>query len=378
MIKAHGGKLVSRVLAGGEREEALERAKELKSIDIAEEIAKEVRNIAHGIFSPLEGFLCQKDYVSVINDMRLDGDIPWTIPIVLDVTDDQVVESEDVVLSYQRQPIAIMHIEDRYGYDKIEFSTRVFGTADTAHPGVAKVHGMKQVFIGGKIDLINEPQLSFSQYYLKPEETRLLFKEKEWRTVVGFQTRNIPHVGHEYVQKTALTFTDGLFINPVIGKKKKGDFEDGVILETYDALIKYYYPGDRAVLSILPMEMRYAGPREAIHHAIIRKNFGCSHFIVGRDHAGVGNYYPPYAAQEIFDKFPDLDIIPLFFKSFFYCKKCLGVMNEKTCPHSEEHHINFSGSHLREMLLKGQMPPQELIRPEVVEIVLNHENPYVE
>lgn len=237
---------------------------------------------------------------------------------------------------------------------------------------------MKQFLLGGKIDLIDEPKIPFAEYYLKPQATRLLFDEKGWRTVVAFQTRNIPHRGHEYLQKTALTFTDGLFINPVIGRKKQGDFKDELILKTYQALMNNYYPKDRVVMSILPMEMRYAGPTEAIFHAIIRKNFGCTHFIVGRDHAGVGNYYPPYAAQEAFKEFPDLGITPIFFRSFFYCKKCLSVVNEKTCPHRNQEHINFSGTRIREMLLRKEVPPKEVMRPEVSKIILGWESPYVD
>lgn len=379
MPKAHGGKLIDRALPGAERERAQESGARLKRLEITEETAKEVQNIAHGVFSPLEGFLTKSDYLSVLNKMRLSNDVAWTIPIVLDVSSESgVKEGQDICLACQGKPIATMHVDEIYHYQKEELAEKVFGTTDLNHPGVAKVFEMDELLAGGKIELIAEVDSPFSRYYLKPIETRFLFKQKGWRTVVGFQTRNVPHVGHEYVQKTALTFCDGLFINPVIGKKKRGDFKDEIILETYEALIQDYYLRDSTVMAILPMEMRYAGPREAIHHAIIRKNFGCTHFIVGRDHAGVGNYYSPYAAQDIFEEFPDLAITPLFFKSFFYCNRCLGVMSEKTCPHGEEHHIDFSGTKIREMLVAGEIPPQELMRPEVAEIILSYENPYVE
>lgn len=379
MPKPHGGRLISRVLLGEEREKTLSRLSELRSLPITEETAKEAQNITHGIFSPLEGFLTRQDYLSVLNQCRLTNDLPWTMPIVLDVSpDDKLKEGQDIVLVFQDKPVAIMQVEEIYEYDKEELARKVLGTTDQGHPGVARVYGMKELLAGGKIDLIEEVTSPFSRYYLKPVETRFLFKQKGWRTVVGFQTRNVPHVGHEYVQKTALAFTDGLFINPVIGKKKSGDFKDEVILEAYQALIDNYYLQDIAVMAILPMEMRYAGPREAIHHAIIRKNFGCTHFIVGRDHAGIGNYYPPHAAQEIFAEFPDLGITPLFFKSFFYCQKCLGVMSEKTCPHGEEYHINFSGTRIREMLIRGEAMPKELMRPEVVGVISSYQNPYVE
>jgi len=331
------------------------------------------------VFSPLEGFLTREDYISVLNKGRLASDIPWTIPIVLDVSrDSEVKEGNDAALVDEGRPVAIMHVEDIYQYSKEELAQKVFGTTDSGHPGVAKVYHMKELLIGGKIDLIDEPKMPFAEYYLNPQATRRLFEEKGWQTVVAFQTRNIPHVGHEYLQKTALTFTDGLFINPVIGKKKSGDFKDELILKTYQVLIDNYYPKDRVVMSILPMEMRYAGPREAIFHAIIRKNFGCTHFIVGRDHAGVGNYYPPYAAQDIFKEFPDLGITPMFFRSFFYCKKCLSVANEKTCPHGSQEHIDFSGTKIREMLLRKEVPPEEMMRPEVSKIILDWESPYVD
>ncbi len=378
MLKPHGGRLINRTLTGKERERALDRLSGLIPLPISEETAREVQNIAHGIFSPLEGFLTRRDYLGVLNNCRLSNDLPWTIPTVLDVSADSgIKEGDDIALVCHDKPLAIMHVEEVYEYDKEELARKVLGTVDRGHPGVTRVFEMKELLAGGKVELVNEVTSPFAGYYLKPAETRFLFKQKGWRTVVGFQTRNVPHVGHEYVQKTALTFIDGLFINPVIGKKKSGDFKDEVILETYQALIDNYYLKDRAVMAILPMEMRYAGPREAIHHAIIRKNFGCTHFIVGRDHAGVGSYYPPYAAQEIFGEFPDLGITPVFFKSFFYCQKCLGVMSEGICPHGEEHHINFSGTRIREMLLRGETIPAELMRHEVVEVILGYQNPYV-
>lgn len=377
MPEPHGGRLINRVI--GEGKDRAEEAKRLPQIVLTKELAKEVQNIAYGVFSPLEGFLTRDDYVSVLNERRLTTGVPWAIPIVLDIPrDSEMKEGNDAALVDEGRPVAIIHVEDIYQYDKQELAQKVFGTTDLAHPGVARVYSMKEFLLGGKIDLIDEPKMPFAEYYLKPQATRLLFEEKGWRTVVAFQTRNIPHVGHEYLQKTALTFTDGLFINPVIGRKKSGDFKDELILKTYQALIDNYYPKDRVIMSILPMEMRYAGPREAIFHAIIRKNFGCTHFIVGRDHAGVGNYYPPYAAQEVFKEFPDLGITPMFFKSFYYCKRCLSVVNEKTCPHRNQEHIDFSGTKIREMLLREEIPPQELVRPEVSKIILGWESPYVD
>lgn len=382
MIRPHGGRLFERVLDGKEKEKALERARTLPSLKLNFELVSDVENIAFGVFSPLEGFMSKVEYNNVLNTMRLSNDLPWPIPIVLDAKReeaDRLKAGQDIVLiNDKEEPIALLHLEEKYKYDKEELAEKVFQTTDTAHPGVAKVYGMKDILLAGKIDLLQESSTPFFKYKLKPKETRVLFKEKGWRTVVGFQTRNTPHIGHEYVQKTALTFTDGIFINPVIGRKKKGDFKDEVILASYNELIRSYYLRDRAVMVILQMEMRYAGPREAIFHAIIRKNFGCTHIIIGRDHAGVGNYYPPYAAQDIFEEFPDLEIAPLFFKSFSFCKKCNSVVNEKVCPHPPDEHIQFSGTKIRKLLTQGMIPPAELMRPEVARIILGYDNPFVE
>jgi sulfate adenylyltransferase len=380
MIHPHGGKLIDRVLWGDCRQEALERAKNLPALQISDESISDVENIATGVFSPLEGFIGKADFRNVLNEMRLQNDLPWTIPIVLDAGRDDASkfrEGQDIVLkSENSRPVAILHLEEKYEFDRDELAEKVFLTMDRAHPGVAKVAGMNEVLLAGAIDLLEISPTPFDRYKLSPKETRILFKEKGWKTVVAFQTRNTPHIGHEYVQKTALTFTDGIFVNPVIGRKKKGDFKDEVILASYDELIKHYYLKERAVMAILQMEMRYAGPREAIHHAIVRKNFGCTHIIIGRDHAGVGSYYHPYAAQDIFEEFPDLGIAPLFFRAFYYCKKCQSVVNEKICPHPPSEQIQFSGTKIRDLLVKGQVPPPELMRPEVAKIIMQFDNPF--
>jgi len=382
MILPHGGKLVERVLQGKDKERALERARSLPSLKLNSELVADVENIAFGVFSPLEGFLGKAEYSHVLNQKRLTNDLPWPMPIILDVGKEEAKKfklGKDILLSNESgQPEALLHLEEKYEYDKEELAKKVFQTTDPAHPGVDKVRKMKDILLAGQIDLIQESSTPFARYKLSPKETRILFKEKGWKTVVGFQTRNTPHIGHEYVQKTALTFTDGIFVNPVIGRKKKGDFKDEVILAAYDELIRNYYLKERAAMAILQMEMRYAGPREAIFHAIIRKNFGCTHIIIGRDHAGVGNFYPPYAAQDIFDEFPDLGIVPLFFKSFYYCKKCNSVVNEKTCPHPPSEQIQFSGTKIRDMLIKGEIPPPQLMRPEVAKIIMSFANPFVE
>ncbi|MCX8161131.1 MAG: sulfate adenylyltransferase [Candidatus Saccharicenans sp.] len=380
MIPPHGGQLVNRLAEAGRKAEILSRAEELVSIVLDADLVSDLENIATGVYSPLTGFLNQADFRSVLNQMRLSNDLAWTIPIVMDVDRElagKIKPGQQVLLKTEEmKPVGLLTVEDKYEYDREEFSRKVYGTTDPRHPGVDRVLAMKEVLLGGPVELLELEPTPYDRYRLSPKETRVLFKEKGWKTVVGFQTRNTPHLGHEYVQKAALTFTDGLFINPVIGRKKKGDFRDEVILASYEELIKHYYLRERAVMAILKMEMRYAGPREAIHHAIIRKNFGCTHIIIGRDHAGVGNYYHPYAAQEIFEDFPDLGIVPLFFKSFFFCKKCGSIENEKTCPHDSSSHIQFSGTRIRDLLVKGEIPPPELMRPEVARIILSFDQPF--
>lgn len=382
MISPHGGKLVNRMVPFEKQEQTVHEAAKMPQIEVNPDLARDVENIAFGAFSPLEGFLGQGDFDSVLHTKRLRSDLVWTVPILLDVSKIElgnVKEGDTVALvDATRLPFALLDVEEIYPYKKRELAEQVYGTTDLAHPGVAKTFAMKDLLVGGKIRLIDMLFDEFQRFRLKPVETRVLFKEKGWRTIVGFQTRNIPHIGHEYVQKTALTFVDGLFINPVIGKKKQGDFKDEVILDAYTTLLRNYYLKDRTVLAILRTEMRYAGPREAIFHSIVRKNFGCTHFVVGRDHAGVGKYYAPYAAQEIFEEFPDLGIAPLFFTSFFYCNKCQSVVNEKICPHDSSAHVDFSGTKLRGALSNGEAPPKELIRPEVAEALQKWKDPFVE
>ncbi len=382
MIQPHGGKLVERLLSTEEKRNLLQGRDKLFSIRLDSELVSDVENIATGVYSPLEGFLGEADLGNVLAHMRLSNDIPWTVPIVLDVDRETAsrLKAGDTVLldAPDGEPVALFHVQEKYGFDRTAMAGAVFGTTDPKHPGVAAVMALKDVLLGGPLELIRAVPTPFDRWKLTPRETRVLFAAKGWKTVVGFQTRNTPHIGHEYVQKAALTFTDGLFINPVIGRKKKGDFRDEVILASYEELIKDYYREDRTTMAILQMEMRYAGPREAVHHAIVRKNFGCTHIIIGRDHAGVGKYYSPYAAQEIFAEFPDLGISPMFFRSFSYCRKCGAVVNEKICPHPEEDHIQFSGTKIRDLLVKGELPPVELMRPEVAKVVMAFKEPFNE
>ena len=371
--KPHGGKLIRRIKRDFEKED-------IQTLEVSLEQALDIENICRGVFSPLEGFLDRNNYLSVLENKRLSNDIPWTIPIILDVSNqsiDGLKEGDDVLLKYYDRNIALMNIEEIYQWDKKQYARYVYGTTDPEHPGVSKIYKMNDYLVAGKLELLNSVPTRFERYTLWPIETRILFRERGWRTIVGFQTRNAPHRGHEYVQKAALTFVDGLFVNPLVGWKKKRDYKDDVILAAYETLIKHYYPRDVVVLAVLRTSMRYAGPREAVHHAIMRKNFGCTHFIIGRDHAGVGNYYGPYDAWKIFQEFPDLGITPLFIREAFYCKKCDGMVNEKICPHSDEYRIHISGTNIRRMLLNGERPPEYMMRREVAETILSFENPFM-
>ncbi len=378
--KPHGGKLVNRILSQTRREKILDEVDEIPKILVDKETRNDIRNIAEGVFSPLEGFMEQEDYLCVVHEGRLVNGTPWTIPIVLDAPKtirSDISEDDDVVLTEKTgQPIALLHVSEIFTFDKKDTACYVFGATDKAHPGVAKILGMEELLLSGKIDLIVKPQNLFENYHVSPMDTRELFEKKGWKTVAGFQTRNVPHLGHEYIQKTALTFVDGLFINPIIGQKKKGDFKDEVILSTYKVLIDKYFPEERIILGILQTEMRYAGPKEAIFHAIIRKNFGCTHFIVGRDHAGTNNLYYPYAAHDIFNEYPDLGITPLLFPSVFFCNTCKAITNDKACPHSQKCHQEFSGTRMREAIRNGDVDNLS-IRPEVAEILMTWKDPLV-
>lgn len=378
----HGGVLVNRVLSGNALERARNDAKELMRIKVDRDLVNDIENIADGIFSPLEGFMLEHDFADVLKRGRLANGTAWTVPIVLDVdeqTAKQTKDSHDVAIKDESERIfAIMHVEDAFKFNKLEMAKAVYQTDDTKHPGVAKTMEMHDMLVGGRIDLIDRVDGSeLRKHRLSPARTRDEFRKRGWKTVVGFQTRNIPHLAHEMLQKAALNFFDGLFVNPLIGRKKSGDFKDEVIIKAYEMLIDDYYPKESVMFVTLHTEMRYAGPKEAILHAIMRKNFGCSHFIVGRDHAGVGNYYQPFAAQEIFKDYPDLEIKPVFFPAFFYCKICMGTVSEKTCPHDVQHRLELSGTKLRQMVTSGERPSELLMRPEIAELILNWKDPFV-
>jgi len=308
-IKPHGGILVNRFTKID--------STGLFSITISEDLANDVENIADGIFSPLEGFLGQQDFESVVSRGRLSNDLAWTIPIVLDVDEEtasKMKETGDVLL---QNPdgigIAVLHVDETFTFDKEKTAQGVYGTNDSSHPGVAYTMSMKDFLIGGKIDYIQRPNdTEIRKNRLTPIQTRESFVKAGWNTICAFQTRNPPHVAHEMLQKTSITTRDGVFVNPVIGKKKSGDFVDEVIVKCYETMIKLYYPENRCQLGTLHTQMKYAGPKEAIHHAIMRQNYGCTHIIIGRDHAGVGKFYDPMAAQKIFDDYPELEISPVF------------------------------------------------------------------
>ncbi|MHA2405692.1 MAG: sulfate adenylyltransferase [Candidatus Hermodarchaeia archaeon] len=378
MNPPHGGKLISQMLTEKQTHQFEKELADYPTLAISPSTGDIIQNIGHGILSPLTGFMTEEATLTVLESKRLPTDCPWTIPIVLDTDEKNGFSPGDqIALTLNNTGVAQLTLEEIYQIDKKEYAKQVFGTTDVKHPGVARVNNMGQYLLGGTLSVVPQIPQTFADFTLYPMETRVLFKERGWRTIVAFQTRNPPHLGHEYVEKTALTFVDGIFINPLIGPKKTGDFRDDLILDAYRALMQTYFLKKNSVLSILRSPMYYGGPREAIHHAIMRKNFGCTHFIVGRDHAGVGNYYPPFAAQEIFADFPDLGITPLPFKSFFYCNKCQSIANDKTCPHPNSDHINFSGTKIRQYFNEGKIPPDSLMRREVAEVIAQYDDPFV-
>lgn len=372
--RPHGGKLINKFTTR-------KNIDGLFSIEVSIDLLNDIENIADGTFSPLEGFMGQEDFESVVESGRLKNGLAWTIPIVLDVNDKMATEIKDsgeAVLKNNDDHFAVLNFEEVYSFDKIGMSKAVYQTEDVKHPGVARTLAMEDKLIGGKIELIKKaPSSPLRKYRMSPSEVRAEIIRRGWKTVVGFQTRNVPHVAHEMLQKAALNIYDGLFLNPMIGKKKPGDFKDEVIIETYRTLLEKYYPKDRAMLVTLHTVMRYAGPREAIHHAIMRKNFGCSHIIIGRDHAGVGGYYHPFAAQEIFKHYPDLEIQPLFFPAFYYCRKCISYANERNCPHGLEFREELSGTKMRELINRSEIPAEHLMRPEISKLIVSYNDPFV-
>lgn len=374
LIQPHGGILINNCIDPKD-------TSGMTVFEVPSNTRTEIENIAEGVLSPLDGFLNENDFDMVLKNGRLSNGIPWTIPITLDVDESTALKLKDsgeVLLSSGGDEFGILYVTDIYRYEKLHMVRSVFGTEDPRHPGVSKVFAMNNTLIGGKTKVFSVGESSaIRRFRLSPIQTRKEIDRANWKTIVGFQTRNVPHNAHEMLQKAALNIYDGLFINPLIGKKKSGDFTDETIIRAYEVLISNYYQKEKVLFATLHTEMRYAGPREAIHHAIMRKNFGCTHFIVGRDHAGVGHYYSPYAAQDIFKNYPDLNIQPLFFSSFYYCKKCISFANEKTCPHPPEFREELSGTMIRKMVNTGQVPQKHLMRPEVSQLIISSENPFV-
>jgi sulfate adenylyltransferase len=375
-ISPHGGTLVQRWAPEEERRRWQAESRLPKIVLTRREIS-DLEMIAIGAFSPLEGFLGEKDYESVVSRMRLANGLPWTIPVTLAVTDQEekgLHAGDDVALVEDGgKVLAILHLEEKYRPDKKREAEEVYRTTEDAHPGVRAVYEQGEVYLGGRVTGLDRPSvIEFQEHRLDPAQTRELFRTKGWRRIVAFQTRNPIHRAHEYLQKCALESCDGLLIHPLVGETKGDDIPADVRMRCYAALIDGYYPKDRVVLSVLPANMRYAGPREAIFHALMRKNYGCTHFIVGRDHAGVGSYYGSYDAHHIFDAFApeEIGITPLFYEHTFWCERCEGMASTKTCPHPKEHHVSLSGTKVREMLARGERPPMEFSRPEVADILI--------
>ena len=365
LIRPHGGVLVDRVEA--ERPD-LER---LEPVSLTSRELSDLDMIASGALSPLEGFMGREDYEGVVEDMRLANGLPWALPVCLAV--DERPRGDVVALAdEQGRRVGRLEVEDVFDYDKEREAERCFRTTDEAHPGVARLYAQRRAYLAGRVTVYARAEPPFPELHKDPAETRALFAERGWKRVVGFQTRNPIHRAHEYLTKSALETVDGLLVHPLVGDTKSDDVPAAVRVEAYRTLLDGYYPEDRVVISAFPAAMRYAGPREAIWHAICRKNYGCSHFIVGRDHAGVGEYYGSYHAQLIFDEFAphELDIEPMFFEHAFWCRACGQMATPKTCPHPAEDRVFLSGTKVRDLLSQGELPPKEFTRPEVAEILI--------
>ena len=376
LIAPHGGELVLNMASDAERAELQERAHNLPHIEVGSRQLADLEMLAIGAYSPLTGFMNQADYLSVVNNMHLSNDLPWSIPITLSTSPEQaasIKEGSQVALVNSHGTLqAVMTVEEKYAYDKHLEARKVYRTEEEAHPGVKIVYSQGDMLLGGPVRVVALQHQAFAQYRYTPTQSRQVFAERGWKRVVGFQTRNPVHRAHEYIQKCALEIVDGLYLHPLVGDTKGDDIPADVRMRCYEVLLENYYPADRVVLGVLPAAMRYAGPREAIFHALMRKNYGCSHFIVGRDHAGVGNYYGTYDAHHIFAEFDPakLGITPMFFDHTFFCRACDSMASSKTCPHGNDQHVTLSGTKVRQMLQAGEIPPREFSRPEVAKVLI--------
>jgi sulfate adenylyltransferase len=377
-IDPHGGPLRDLLAEGSAAETLREEARHLPTLVVSERELADLEMLAVGALSPLTGFQGEADYHSVLETMHLvDGPV-WSIPVTLSVDEDGAhrvggADAVSLTAAEGSEPLAVLRISEVFKRDREKEARSVFQTEDLAHPGVQALHEAGDRCVAGTVEAIGlPPHDDFVDYRFTPEQARAEFDRRGWRTVVGFQTRNPIHRAHEYIQKCALEIVDGLLVHPLVGATKADDVPPDVRMRCYEALFEGYYPKDRAMVSVFPAAMRYAGPKEAIWHAICRKNYGCTHFIVGRDHAGVGDYYGTYDAQKIFERFEpgELGITPLMFEHSFWCNRCEGMASPKTCPHSEEERVSLSGTKVREMLRNGERPPQEFSRPEVADILI--------
>jgi sulfate adenylyltransferase len=365
LIRPHGGELVDRT---AERPEGVDG---LETVRLTSREVSDLDMLASGALSPLTGFMGNDDYERVLEEMRLASGLPWALPVCLAVED--APEGERVALADESgRVLAVLDVEEVFDYDKEREAAQCFRTTDDAHPGVTRLYAQHERYLAGPVTVFERLDPAFPELHRDPADTRALFTERGWRRVVGFQTRNPIHRAHEYLTKCALETVDGLLIHPLIGETKSDDVPAETRVQAYDVLVNCYYPKDRVVVSAFPAAMRYAGPREAVWHAICRKNYGCSHFIVGRDHAGVGDYYGTYDAQLIFDEFEphELDVEPMFFEHAFFCRTCGQMATPKTCPHPVEDHVFLSGTKVRELLSDGKLPPAEFSRPEVAEVLV--------